>query len=319
MRALVIYCHPRQGSFTEAVRDVVLEKLTAIGAEVRLRDLYAEGFDPVLSAREHEIYEDEALNRAPVVSHCADLAWCDTLIFVYPTWWYGLPAMIKGWLDRVLVPGLAFSDAGRGEHRHSPRPDAYPAARRLHHLRCEFFWLDADDRCAGQAATLLRGLRLLLREELQDGFRGALPDGQFHPPKAGRSTSSASPPRWTGLVGKAPAHPQKKRPPLDPGGFLGFHPFLSRHGSRGLPWPTSAPRRGGRGSFFSRARGSIRTCRRRVFRAGREVLRASPGGPKGGPCSIPEDPALTADGAHDGLESLDETSGLRDRKERLPI
>jgi NAD(P)H dehydrogenase (quinone) len=73
MRALVIYCHPRRGSFTEAVRDVVMEKLRAAGAETRLRDLYAEGFDPVLSAREHEIYEDEAINRDPAASHCATL------------------------------------------------------------------------------------------------------------------------------------------------------------------------------------------------------------------------------------------------------
>ena len=108
MRALVVYCHPRRGSFTEAVRDVVLAKLNDAGAEVRLRDLYAEGFNPVLTDREHEIYEDEAINQEPVQTHCEDLTWADTLIFVYPTWWYGLPAMIKGWLDRVMVPGIAF-------------------------------------------------------------------------------------------------------------------------------------------------------------------------------------------------------------------
>jgi putative NADPH-quinone reductase len=108
MRALVVYCHPRRGSFTEAVRDTVLARLAAAGAEVRLRDLYGERFDPVLSAHEHEIYEDESRNRTPVGDHIEDLLWADTLILVYPTWWYGLPAMIKGWLDRVLVPGVAF-------------------------------------------------------------------------------------------------------------------------------------------------------------------------------------------------------------------
>jgi NAD(P)H dehydrogenase (quinone) len=61
-----------------------------------------------LSAHEHEIYEDEARNREARRIPLRDLDWCDTLIFVYPTWWYGLPAMIKGWLDRVLVPGVAF-------------------------------------------------------------------------------------------------------------------------------------------------------------------------------------------------------------------
>lgn len=108
MRALVVYCHPRQGSFTAAVRDVVLDKLSKAGAEVRLRDLYAEGFQPILTAAEHEGYLDCPANRAPVKDHCADIAWCDTLIFIYPTWWYGLPAMLKGWLDRVLLPDVAF-------------------------------------------------------------------------------------------------------------------------------------------------------------------------------------------------------------------
>jgi putative NADPH-quinone reductase len=108
MRALVIYCHPRAGSFTAAVRDAVLARLEAAGAEWRLRDLYAEGFAPALSAAELEVYEDTSANVAAVARDVADLAWCDTLVFVYPTWWYGLPAVLKGWLDRALVPGVAF-------------------------------------------------------------------------------------------------------------------------------------------------------------------------------------------------------------------
>jgi putative NADPH-quinone reductase len=108
MRALVVYCHPRGESFTAAVRDVVLAKLADAGAEVRVRDLYAEGFQPVLTASEHEGYLDTPKNREPVERDCCDIEWCDTLIFVYPTWWYGLPAMLKGWLDRVFLPDLAF-------------------------------------------------------------------------------------------------------------------------------------------------------------------------------------------------------------------
>ena len=108
MKALVIYCHPREESFTAAVRDTVLAKLDGAGAEVRLTDLYARGFDPILSRYEHEGYLDYPANYAPVEADVADLRWCDTLIFVYPTWWYGLPAMLKGWLDRVLLPDVAF-------------------------------------------------------------------------------------------------------------------------------------------------------------------------------------------------------------------
>ncbi|MGI9389698.1 MAG: NAD(P)H-dependent oxidoreductase [Boseongicola sp.] len=108
MRALVVYCHPNPNSFTAAVRDVVVERLNDAGAEIRLRDLYLEEFDPALSAVEHENYEICPDNCAPVQSHVDDLRWCDTLIFVYPTWWYGVPALLKGWLDRVLLPDVAF-------------------------------------------------------------------------------------------------------------------------------------------------------------------------------------------------------------------
>ena len=108
MRALVIYCHPRPNSFNAAIRDTVLAKLRAATAEIRLRDLYAEGFAPVLQPDEHAGYLSSPTNRALVEDHCRDVEWADTLIFVYPTWWYGLPAMLKGWLDRVLLPDLAF-------------------------------------------------------------------------------------------------------------------------------------------------------------------------------------------------------------------
>ncbi len=108
MRALVVYCHPSPRSFTASVRDLVLAKLASAGAEVRLHDLYASGFSPVLTREEWEGYLNCPANRAPVSREVEDVRWCDTLIFVYPTWWYGLPAMLKGWLDRVLLPDVAF-------------------------------------------------------------------------------------------------------------------------------------------------------------------------------------------------------------------
>ncbi|MCL4188583.1 MAG: NAD(P)H-dependent oxidoreductase [Rhodobacteraceae bacterium] len=120
MRALVVYCHPSPESFTAAVRDLVLGRLAAAGAEVRLHDLYAAGFGPVLSAAEWHGYAEVPANRAPVAAAAADLAWCDTLLFVYPTWWYGPPAMLKGWLDRVLLPGVAFLMPDAGHRRIRP-------------------------------------------------------------------------------------------------------------------------------------------------------------------------------------------------------
>ena len=119
-------------------------------------------------AHEHEFYEDEAQNRTAVASHCDDLAWCDTLIFVYPTWWYGLPAMIKGWLDRVLVPGLAFlmPDA--------QNTDIRPGLRHVERLgvftTCgASFWLTRMIGAPGKR-TLLRGVRILCARNCRTVF-----------------------------------------------------------------------------------------------------------------------------------------------------
>jgi NAD(P)H dehydrogenase (quinone) len=108
MKALVVYCHPLDVSFNAAVRDQVLAGLASAGHEVRLLDLYKMGFDPVLSAQGRTDYHTPGLNEEEVAEHLAALRWCDALIFVYPTWWYGPPAMLKGWLDRVWVPHATF-------------------------------------------------------------------------------------------------------------------------------------------------------------------------------------------------------------------
>ena len=109
MKALVIYCNPNPGSFTAHLRDQILEALQERGATVRVRDLYGDGFQPVMDRAERAGYHTPVDNERPVAGELADLRWCDTLIFVYPTWWFGLPAMLKGWLDRVLVPHATFS------------------------------------------------------------------------------------------------------------------------------------------------------------------------------------------------------------------
>ena len=156
MKALVIYCHPRPESFTAAVRDTVVERLTAAGAEVQLRDLYALGFDPVLSAADHAEYNDIPGNRARVEDEVAALLWADTLIFIYPTWWYGLPAMLKGWLDRVFVPEVAFL---------MPKADGETIRPGLGHLKqiavyttCGASWWLTRAVGAPGRRTLLRGI-----------------------------------------------------------------------------------------------------------------------------------------------------------------
>jgi putative NADPH-quinone reductase len=115
MRVLVVYCHPCPDSFTAAVRDRALEALHKAGHETRLIDLYAEGFNPVISAEERRGYHTPGENERPVAEHLERLRWAEGLIFVYPTWWYGLPAMLKGWLDRVFVPHATFKMPERGK------------------------------------------------------------------------------------------------------------------------------------------------------------------------------------------------------------
>ncbi|HUS41893.1 MAG TPA: NAD(P)H-dependent oxidoreductase [Ilumatobacteraceae bacterium] len=107
-RALVVYCHPADESYVAAVRDRVLVGLTGGGAEVRMTDLYADGFDPAFSAAERANHLVTGTDPS-IAAYADDLQWCDTLVLVYPTWWSGQPAMLKGWIDRVWVNGVAWT------------------------------------------------------------------------------------------------------------------------------------------------------------------------------------------------------------------
>lgn len=109
MRLLVIHAHPVPESFNGALCKVAVDNARAQGHEVRLIDLYAEGFNPVMSAEERRAYQDDGPPPPDVAPHIAALQWAEGLIFVYPTWWYAQPAMLKGWMDRVWRPGVTFT------------------------------------------------------------------------------------------------------------------------------------------------------------------------------------------------------------------
>lgn len=108
MKLLIVYCHPCPESFCAAVRDAALAALAKAGHETRLIDLHASRFDPVMGPDERRGYHTAGDNEAPVAEHLAHLRWAEGVLFVYPTWWYGPPAMLKGWLDRVWVPHATF-------------------------------------------------------------------------------------------------------------------------------------------------------------------------------------------------------------------
>jgi putative NADPH-quinone reductase len=168
MRALVVYCHPRPHSFNAAVRDLVVAKLKAAGAEVRLNDLYARDFRPVLSPQEWQGYLDCPQNVNCVAEDVADLRWCDTLIFVYPTWWYGLPAMLKGWLDRVLLPDVAFLMPDG--HNKTIRPGLQHIDRLGIFTTCGASWLVTQLVGAPGKRTLTRGVGLLCKRGKRMAF-----------------------------------------------------------------------------------------------------------------------------------------------------
>lgn len=119
MNVLVVYCHPDPESLVSAARDRVLAGARAAGHDVRLVDLYADGFDPVMTADERRAHPEPGVN--PELQHYADdLMWAQTLVLVYPTWWSGQPAMLKGWFDRVWAKGVAW-DLPEGARALRPR------------------------------------------------------------------------------------------------------------------------------------------------------------------------------------------------------
>ena len=108
MRVLYLYCHPVPESYHGALRAVALAGLARAGHEVDLCDLYHEGFDPVLGAAERRSYHELRANQRGLEGYVDRLRRCEALVVQFPTWCYGAPAMLKGFFDRLILPGVAF-------------------------------------------------------------------------------------------------------------------------------------------------------------------------------------------------------------------
>ena len=115
MRVLYVYCHPLPESFHAAIRAKALAALEQAGHAVDLLDLYAEKFDPVLSEEGRRHYHDVTHNQVGLEPYVARLTAAEALVLQFPTWCFGLPAMLKGYFDRLIMPGVAFdlSDPSR--------------------------------------------------------------------------------------------------------------------------------------------------------------------------------------------------------------
>lgn len=113
MKQLIVYAHPNPASFNHAILETARETLAAKGDEVVVRDLYVLNFDPVLKGSD---FEKLMAGKTPadIKAEQDYIRWADTLVFIYPIWWVGMPAMIKGYIDRVFTQGFAFSIGANG-------------------------------------------------------------------------------------------------------------------------------------------------------------------------------------------------------------
>lgn len=108
MRVHVLYAHPVETSFAAALHEAVTKGLAEAGHEVDDCDLYAEGFAAVLTRDERLAYHDVATNIDPVAAYVARLRAAEAVVLVYPVWNFGMPAILKGFFDRVFLPGVSF-------------------------------------------------------------------------------------------------------------------------------------------------------------------------------------------------------------------
>ena len=108
MRVLVLYAHPVETSFNAAIHAEMVRALGAAGHQVDDCDLYAEDFQPCLTRTERLSYHDVGPNIAPVANHVARLKAAEALVLSFPVWNYGFPAILKGYFDRVFLPGVSF-------------------------------------------------------------------------------------------------------------------------------------------------------------------------------------------------------------------
>ncbi len=114
MRILLVLAHPLPESFAASVARTAREALERSGHTVDLLDLYAEDFDPRLSRAERGGYFDVPYDSSAVAGIVARLKAADGLVLVFPQWWFNFPAILKGFIDRVFAPGVAFSHDAAG-------------------------------------------------------------------------------------------------------------------------------------------------------------------------------------------------------------
>ncbi|WP_102794949.1 NAD(P)H-dependent oxidoreductase [Bowmanella denitrificans] len=111
MTTLVVIAHPLNNSLCAYLAAHTIQHLEGQGHQIEVRDLYQDNFAPALTSCERQSYYQSSFNSAALEADIAQLKRAETLILVFPTWWFGFPAILKGWFDRVWAPGHAYEHA----------------------------------------------------------------------------------------------------------------------------------------------------------------------------------------------------------------
>lgn len=109
---LVVHAHPVETSYCAALHQTAVDALARAGHDIEVVDLYGEDFEPRLSREERLAYHDTEANRMTVADHVERLLRAEALVMTYPVWNFGFPAVLKGYFDRVFLPGVSFRMEG---------------------------------------------------------------------------------------------------------------------------------------------------------------------------------------------------------------
>ena len=120
MKTLIIYYHPHEGSFCSAIRDAVISGLETGEHEYKLVDLGRDEFDPVMRAKDLKAFAmagrigEEGLEGVDpiVLKYMKELRWAEHIVMIFPIWWMSMPAMMKGFVDKVIFPGVVYKMEG---------------------------------------------------------------------------------------------------------------------------------------------------------------------------------------------------------------
>ncbi|GLQ90006.1 NAD(P)H-dependent oxidoreductase [Dyella flagellata] len=125
MKCLVVVAHPLSESLCQTMARTAIDTLSSAGHTVAVEDLYGSSFSPALTPDERRSYYAAPFDAKAIQAQADRLLDAEALVLVFPTWWFGFPAVLKGWFDRIWAPGIAYDHAS----------DFGPIQARLHKLR----------------------------------------------------------------------------------------------------------------------------------------------------------------------------------------